>query len=241
MADESAVHVNFGKPIALFPLDGVALFPHQVVPLHIFEPRYRQMTSDALDASGLIAMAVYADRTGTESGSPPPLRRATCLGTIVRHETLPDGRFNLLLQGVCRARIIEEAERKPGRLYRSALLEPLEDPAMLSGDVHPKAAQLHQARAEIGRLLSEGVLRKLVAAEPLLEYVRNDDVSTPAVLELVTSVLAREDAIRYELLAQPDAGVRADTLLSELRQLERLVQGAVRQQPERWPKGMSWN
>ncbi len=241
MPDESAVHVNFGKPIALFPLDGVVLFPHQVVPLHIFEPRYRQMTSDALDASGLIAMAVYDDAAERDEAGVRPLRRATCLSTIVRHESLPDGRFNLLVQGVCRARIINETAVEGGKLYRSAMLEPIEDPELMNNPAHPRAARMQFARAELGKMLSTGALRRLVAAEPLLEYVRNEDVSTAAVLELVASVLAREDSVRYELLAQADVGIRIMTLMRELHQLARLVRGAEAQRPERWPKGMSWN
>lgn len=245
MPDESAIHVNFAKPIALFPLEGVSLYPHQVVPLHIFEPRYRQMLSDALDSSGLIAMAIYDrdDTPGESSSLPasPPLRRAVCLGTILKHERLPDGRFNVLMQGVCRARIIREPAREPGKLYRTAYLEPLEDPALLGSISSPLHNQVEAARAELGQMLAEGELRRLIAAEPLLEYIRNEDVSTAAVLELVASVLARDPSLRYELLAQPNAGVRAATLLQDLHALERTIRLAVAQKPERWPKGMSWN
>lgn len=245
MADESAIHVNFARPIALFPLEGVSLYPHQVVPLHIFEPRYRQMIGDVLDSSGLIAMAIYDrdDTPGASSDLPvaPPLRRAVCLGNIVRHERLPDGRYNLLMQGVCRARIVRESPREQGKLYRSAMLEPLEDPGELGEESNPLLVQMQDARSEVGRLLGEGELRRLVAAEPLLEYIRNEDISTPAVLELVASVLAQDPHVRYELLAQANAGLRASTLLHELHSLERIVRLAVSQHPERWPKGMSWN
>ena len=52
MSDETAIQVNFGRPMPVFPLDQVTLLPQQVLPLHIFEPRYRQMVTDALDGSG---------------------------------------------------------------------------------------------------------------------------------------------------------------------------------------------
>ena len=58
MPDEVSIRVNFNKPIPLFPLDSVVLLPQQVMPLHIFEPRYRQMVDEALDSVGQIAMAV---------------------------------------------------------------------------------------------------------------------------------------------------------------------------------------
>lgn len=245
MADESAVHVNFARPVAIFPLDGVTLYPHQVVPLHIFEARYRQMVSDVLDSSGLIAMAVYdidtSEGESTPQASDPPLRRAVCIGHVVRHEKLPDGRYNILLQGVCRARIMQELPREGPRMYRSAMLEPTEPSSDAMKSSSPIMGQMDEARSELGKLLGEGELRRLVAAEPLLEYIRNEDISTPAVLELVASVLAREPGVRYELLAEANPGVRANTLLTELRSLERIVRLAVQQHPEKWPKGMSWN
>ena len=57
--------IDFNKPIALFPLPGCVLLPHNATPLHIFEPRYRAMTSDALDTTGLIAMASMRPITGS--------------------------------------------------------------------------------------------------------------------------------------------------------------------------------
>lgn len=99
MSDESTVSVNFAKPIPLFPLDGVLLMPHQVIPLHIFEPRYQQMVEHALDGPGLIAMASFkGQRWRLEYHGRPPIMPAVCVGHIVQHERTPDGRFNLLLQ-----------------------------------------------------------------------------------------------------------------------------------------------
>jgi hypothetical protein len=126
-------------------------------------------------------------------------------------------------------------------MYRSAMLEPTEPSSDAMKSSSPIMGQMDEARSELGKLLGEGELRRLVAAEPLLEYIRNEDISTPAVLELVASVLAREPGVRYELLAEANPGVRANTLLTELRSLERIVRLAVQQHPEKWPKGMSWN
>jgi len=232
------VTINFGKPIALFPLEMVALLPQQVIPLHIFEPRYRQMVQHALDSTGLIAMAVFeGDGWRQQYHGRPAIRPAVCVGQIVRHEALEGGRFNILLQGVCRARVVQELPGSEERLYRAAMLEPMgEDEGELSLD-----DTLNDARSQITMMLAEGPLAKMAAAEPVLEYLRNDEIPTGALLELVSVALATDPSIRYQLLAEPDAKQRARVLLAELTSLERLVRLAQSQQPENWPKGASWN
>ena len=124
MSEEISIRVNFGNPMAMFPLDHVTLMPHAVLPLHIFEPRYRHMVSDALDGPGQIAMAVTMPGEG---GDPyrPTLRPAVCVGQIVQHHKLPDGRYNIALQGVCRARIMQELPDDEDVPYRRAYLQPL--------------------------------------------------------------------------------------------------------------------
>ena len=117
MSDETAIQVNFGRPRPIFPLDQVTLLPQQVLPLHIFEPRYRQMVTDALDGSGQIAMAVFEGRDWKQQyHGRPPIRPAVCIGHIAQHEKLADGRYNIILRGVCRARVIKELAPRDARL-----------------------------------------------------------------------------------------------------------------------------
>lgn len=99
--------------IPLFPLTGVVLFPRTQLPLHIFEPRYRDMVRDALAGSGRIGMIQPCGE-----GEPPPLFQSGCLGEIVSTEELEDGRYNIVLQGSSRFRLI--AERDLGTAYRQA-------------------------------------------------------------------------------------------------------------------------
>lgn len=89
--------------VPVFPLAGGVLFPHSQLPLHIFEPRYRAMVTDALNGEGLIAMV-----QPRENGSRPPLFEIGCLGQIVESEALEDGRYNVVLEGVKRFRIVRE-------------------------------------------------------------------------------------------------------------------------------------
>ena len=99
------IRVNFQLPIPLFPLPEAILLPQSVTPLHIFEPRYRQMVETTLDRSGQIAMACFADETWRDAyDAAPPLRPVVCLGQIVQHERVSDG-YNIVLHGVCRARL----------------------------------------------------------------------------------------------------------------------------------------
>lgn len=239
MADDelqdNAVQVNFGKAMPLFPLDSVTLLPQQVLPLHIFEPRYREMAARALDGAGQIAMAVFeGDRWKQEYHGRPPVRPAVCVGHICHHETTEDGRYNLWLQGVCRARIIRELPPADDRLYREALLAPVG-----VEDIEP--AQLEDIRAFLDRALSNGPLTHMKAAAPILEYIHQDEVPTSALLELVSFTMLSDQKLRYRLLAEGDVQVRARLIEGELDRLGDLIRRASAQRPEDWPKGCSWN
>ena len=90
--------------VPVFPLAGALLFPRSQLPLHIFEPRYRAMTRDAMAGDRLIAMVQPKDHE-----EPPGLFEVGCLGRIGMCEELDDGRFNLVLEGLSRFRIAREA------------------------------------------------------------------------------------------------------------------------------------
>lgn len=234
MSEASSIRVNFGRPMPLFPLDSVVLLPQQVIPLHIFEPRYRQMVGDVLDGSGQFALAVYDyDAPLSDPTAPPPIRPVVCVTQIAEHEALPDGRYNIVVQGICRAQVLEETPQE-GRLYRSAMLAPLIDE-------HPDEDSLGSIRTWVGSMLEVGPLRHLAAAESVLAYVRNDQVPTSALLELIGFALPTGSKDRYQLLAEPNTKARAEILRQELASLGALLDRAAAQKPGDWPKGCSWN
>lgn len=109
----------------LFPLPGAVLFPGALLPLHIFEPRYRQMTADALEGTQLIAMAAFKPRNEAGGIGEPPVHETVGLGRIVAHEQLPDGRYYLVLVGLARCQIVDE--RPLNKLYRVVELEVCDD------------------------------------------------------------------------------------------------------------------
>jgi Lon protease-like protein len=110
--------------IPLFPLPNVVLFPGVYLPLHIFEPRYRAMVVDALDGDRLIGMVLLRPGFEGDYEGQPPVFDVGCAGVITHHERLPDGRFNIVLQGTERFRI-ETEDRS--RAYRVATAERLPD------------------------------------------------------------------------------------------------------------------
>jgi Lon protease-like protein len=238
MTDSSqTIRVNFGRPMAIFPLQGVVLLPHAVLPLHIFEERYRQMVEDALDGSGQIAMAVYdGGDWDSECFGDPPVKPVVCVGQIAQHEKMYDGRHNILLQGVCRARIEEEEPAEGDRLYRRARLRPLGVEESEAGE-----EELVGVRERLRSLLSEPPLTQLSASEGIRRWLEREEAPVQAVLELIGMSVVGDNELKYRLLAEPDPSVRASIVEEELVDLRRLLSRAEKQLDPEAPKGCSWN
>ena len=132
--------------IPIFPLPNAVLFPNVFLPLHIFEPRYREMVADALDGDRMIGMVLL--RPGWEANyeGTPPVFPIGCAGLITHHERLPDGRYNIILRGLQKFRIRGEDE---GRSYRVARIETIHEPSgPFEEERHPGRAA--QARIDPG-------------------------------------------------------------------------------------------
>ena len=129
MSDTFDVHDElklFTGQAPIFPLPNVVHLPHTWLPLHIFEPRYRAMISDALENNRLIAMALLQPhQESAYESKAAKIHPVVCLGRIGIEEKLPDGRFNLVLHGLCRAHI--ESELDTDQPYRTAELTLLSD------------------------------------------------------------------------------------------------------------------
>jgi len=235
MSSEQSVRVNFGVPMPIFPLSNAVLMPQQVIPLHIFEPRYTQMVASALDSAGQIAIALFeGDAWQTNYHGRPPVRPAVCIGQIVQHERRQGGTYDILIQGVCRARIIRELEPQAGLLYRQAMLRPTEDS-------QPDERLLRPIRDWIELELEEGELSRFEAAGDLLGYIRDESVPTAALLELISFTILDDSELRYTLLDEPSTSTRATLVRHELERTSRMLRLTRHQHPEAWPKGCSWN
>jgi Lon protease-like protein len=103
--------------IPIFPLPNVVFFPKTFLPLHIFEPRYREMVRDASEGDRLIGMVLLKDGWEQDYEGTPPVHQIGCAGKIIALESLPDGRYNMMLHGLCRFTIESESYDKA---YREA-------------------------------------------------------------------------------------------------------------------------
>src|SRR3954468_7257730 len=141
--------------IPLFPLPNVALFPSALLPLHIFEPRYRAMVADALDGERLIGMVMLRPGWERHYEGTPPVYRVGCAGFITHADRLPDGRFNILLRGLEKFRIVSERGARDGvELYRVAQIESIPEPR-----VDRASPALCDARKELERLIAKRLQR----------------------------------------------------------------------------------
>lgn len=209
------ITLNFQHPIALFPLPSAVLLPHSVMPLHVFESRYRQMTHDALDAAGLIAMALFENEVPEDEylNGRPALRPDVCVGYIERYETLEDSRYLILLRGLCRARIVDEVPSDAE--YRQALLEPTEYPPAADMVLQPQREALQRGLDDpaLSRLSGLDELRKLFDRE----------VPTVGLIDLMISMLVDDAETRYAMLKETNAHRRAAFLCGRLAKLRQSV------------------
>jgi Lon protease-like protein len=234
--------INFDQHIPVFPLRSGVLYPQTLQPLHIFEPRYLQMIEDSIRPSvdpeshegAPIALAVIDESQGPEEFySEPPLRPVVCVGRILKDESLSDGRRNILMLGICRAKILSVNEPRGARLYRTAMMRSIES-------IHsPSPSPI--VRNAIRRLLLGDRLSRMHASEAVRSLIDRDDVPIETLIEMTSFILMKDDAIRYRLLEEPDPTERARIVHLELEHIDRLVSISDRQSWRDWPKHLSWN
>ena len=195
--------------IPLFPLAGAILFPRAQLPLHIFEPRYRDMVRDALAGPGRIGIIQPSG-----DGEPPPLYRTGCVGEIVGAEELDDGRYNIVLHGSARFRMI--AERDLGTAYRQADVdlaafddsEPEPLALALRADVEREAKRFGDA---LGLAVDWGAVGQL-----------DDEMLVNAIAQ----VAPFDNGAKQALLEEQSLAGRAD-LVVQLMQFQRLAPGGA--------------
>ncbi len=170
---------NMLQGMPLFPLPDFFLFPGAVAPLHIFEPRYRQMISDLLDSSGRFVLAAYRPG-GPRMAQGPVVGPMGGLGEIVHHETLADGRFLIWVLGLSRVSL---SEVDSDRLYRKVNVTPVVDCEVDEGveeELTPLLREAINCRAPRGKKL-EGELSLGLLADILLNTIPLDTERTARV------------------------------------------------------------
>ena len=151
--------------LPIFPLPNVVLFPNVFLPLHIFEPRYREMVADALKSDRLIGMVLLRPGWQGDYEGRPAVYPIGCSGVITHVDQLADGRYNIVLRGVQRFRILEEDDR----LVHAVALE------QLAGARTARRAEARRRLARQVRDRHHRVREQLVVAEDDARvFVRRD-------------------------------------------------------------------
>ncbi|MBV9124160.1 MAG: LON peptidase substrate-binding domain-containing protein [Planctomycetes bacterium] len=200
--DVSAL-TDFHGPMRLFPLPNVVLYPFVTQALHVFEPRYRQLTADALAGDRLLGLGLLRPGWEEDYEGRPALYPMACLGKIISEEQLEDGRYNIQLRGLSRARILQEVDS--GKLYRCARVELLPD----SGLPGPQTNQsLRRQLLEALPLWCRGHQDVL----NLLRQVLKSNMPLGVVSDIISFALPLAIEFKQELLAESEVESRARAL-----------------------------
>lgn len=194
--------------VRLFPLPNLVLFPQVVQPLHVFEPRYRELVEVALASDGLIAMGLLQPGWERDYEGRPQVWPVVCVGQILSHHRLPDGRFNLLLQGAYRAAI--RRELPAATPFRQVEVDRLDDYYPTSG----KAARpaLQKRLADLARKLSPE--RSPVRKE--LDELLSNQISLGALCDVFAFSLSLPLSLKQRLLSEWNVDRRAQMLIERL-------------------------
>ena len=200
--------------LPIFPLPDVTLFPHTVLPLHVFEARYRVMVADALARDR--RLAVVKLRAGWEPGyaGKPPVHAVAGAGEIVSCRRLATGRYDIVVRGDCRVAL--GAEIPSDTLYRLVRARRLHE-APAAGDT---AATLERVRAACGRLLAA-----LERPAGLLDVALSSEPGPGAVADRVAAAVLPDAALRQELLETFDVAIRLARVADAVESLVREVTG----------------
>jgi Lon protease-like protein len=199
--------------IPIFPLPSVVLFPNVFLPLHIFEPRYRTMVTDALAGDLIIGMTLLRPGFEPDYEGRPPVYPIGCAGLITHSERLPDGRFDIVLRGIEKFRIEGEDASRPYRLaHVQSLPEPIPD-----SDREPLRKQRQRLEALLAAAVErEGSGPRFPPAVPdddlvnaLAQYLALEPVERQALLER-DGILARcrglIELLEFKTMTQKAAG-----------------------------------
>lgn len=202
--------------VPIFPLPNVVFFPETILPLHIHEPRYKEMVTDALAGDGRIGVVQLRPGWEPEYYGTPPVYKVLGVGSIVQSERWPNGRYDILLEGQFRARIQSERLTEGG--YRLAEVSVLHD-------VVPAEVDEAELEADRARLLK--IFHKLLLAMPeeTRQAFREEVWSNPppgTLADLMTHIFAENAYTKQSILSEPDVARRLKLVQVQLKNLLRL-------------------
>lgn len=195
---------DFSGTIPLFPLSTVVFFPNTLLPLHVFEPRYKQMVHDVSNSEGIIGMALLKPGWEANYYGNPEVFDVVGMGRIVSSEVFGDGRINIVLYGLKRVKIIEVMKESP---YRVARVELVENTLCTSEETY---------RSKIEELIMKW---NFVLDEK--QKAHRININTRLPLDSLTDALATlifsNVFDKQSLLEEPDVKKRAETIIKDLQ------------------------
>ena len=195
--------------LPIFPLPNVVLFPNVFLPLHIFEPRYRQMVAESLAGDRMIGMVLLRPGWQRDYEGRPAVYSIGCSGVMTHVEQLPDGRYNIVLRGLERFRIVSEDQ---SRSYRRAYVESLADAPMTGDD----RALVRRLRAKLETTLAGS--REGRGTDPKIPSAMGDE----DLINALAQYLDLEPLEKQALLEHQCLRVRAESLL-ELLEIKLII------------------
>ncbi len=200
--------------VGLFPLPNVVLLPHQLLPLHVFESRYRALVADALESGRLIGIPQLEPGFEADCDGAPSVKPVFGVGEIHQHQRLPDGRYYVIVRGLARVRLLREHQATP---FRTAEVELLED--------LPSLSNLAPLRAEV-TAAGERLLSHLEPSARRLSKLARSLVCDAAGSDYLAADLIHDPDERQALLEQRDPAARLSRLLEVLGGLADHIDGA---------------
>lgn len=197
------------RPVPVFPLPGTVLFPGAVLPLHIFELRYRTMVRDALSAERMIAIATLAPGWQDDYQGSPPFHPLGCVARIDEVEWLPNDHYRLVVRGTWRVRFDRVVREFP---YRACAVEVLHDAPYTEDDplIGMVRTELLEQRARLAPLAGEAW-----TAPPALK----PGASLRDLVGVLASALRVPEAERLAWLAEESVVDRAQRIVAAMRRI----------------------
>jgi len=189
--------------LPIFPLPNVVLFPNVFLPLHIFEPRYRDMIADAIASDRMIGMVLLRPGFERDYEGRPPVFPVGCSGVVTHVERLADGRYNIVLRGVERFRILQEDH---SRTYRTAVVDALPERLPAADD----RGIIRQQRSKLEAMLASSTDSK--SRDPKIPTAMNDE----DLINALSQYLSLEPLEKQALLEHDTLRARAEALVELL-------------------------
>lgn len=215
-ADGTGAHVRYTggmsapQPLPLFPLPNVVLLPGGYLPLHVFEARYRCMVQDLLSSRRFV-LALLKPGWEAEYFRTPEVYPTACLAELIGHESLPDGRYNIVVRGLERIAILDELRDRP---YRRVLGRVLASRGEVEGSDRDRLLGLLQ-----------GLLARLSAELPPAFLDRLDSTEDAGALaDTVAHILQLPASEKQSFLQEPDRAARVRRLCGRLAEMARRLE-----------------